>query len=70
MPKAAILDFFAGTGVEPVFFDLPAVCTHIAPFDPMAGDAALQAFEALFDMAAAHLFYSVTNLSGLNQEGR
>jgi len=56
MPKAAILDFFAGTGVAPIFFDLPQSCTHIAPFNPLGGDAARAAFEELFDQAAAHVF--------------
>jgi hypothetical protein len=56
MPRAAILDSFAGTGVEPTFFDLPAPCTHIAPFNPLGGEAVGPAFEELFDKVAAHLF--------------
>jgi hypothetical protein len=56
MPRGAILDSFAGTGVEPRFFDLPPQCTHIAPFNPLGGEAASSAFEELFDLAAEHLF--------------
>jgi hypothetical protein len=56
MPKAAIVDFFEGTGVVPTFFDLPQTCTHIAPFNPLGGEAVHAAFEELFDEAAAHLF--------------
>jgi hypothetical protein len=56
MPQAAIVDFFEGTGVVPTFFDLPPLCTHIAPFNPLGGDAVHEAFEELFDEAAAHLF--------------
>lgn len=56
MPKAAILEFFDGTGVDPVFFELPSSCTHITPFNPLAGEAAIRASEKLFDMVAEHLF--------------
>ncbi len=56
MPKAAIVDFFEGTGVAPTFFDLPRTCTHVAPFDPLGGVAVRAAFEELFDEAAEHLF--------------
>ncbi len=56
MPKAAIVDFFEGTGVAPIFLDLPRACTHIAPFNPLGGEAVRSAFEQLFDEAAAHLF--------------
>jgi hypothetical protein len=56
MPRQAILDSFAGTGLEPIFYDLPAACTHIAPFNPQGGEAAATAFEALFDSATEHLF--------------
>jgi hypothetical protein len=56
MPRQAILDFFYGTGVRPLFIDLPPVCTHIAPFDPLGGETVGPAFEKLFDEAVAHLF--------------
>jgi hypothetical protein len=56
MPKAAILDFFEGTGVAPTFLDLPQPCTHVAPFNPLGGEAVRTAFDELFDEAAAHLF--------------
>ena len=56
MPKAAILDFFEGTGVTPTFFALPQTCTHVAPLNPQGGEAVRAAFEELFDRAAAHLF--------------
>ncbi len=56
MPKAAIVDFFEGTGVAPTFFDLPPSCTHVAPFSPLGGEAVHAAFEELFDQAAGHLF--------------
>lgn len=57
MPKDAIERFFSGTGVIPTFFDLPASCTHIAPFNPIGGgQAAADAFVAVFDLAVEHLF--------------
>ena len=58
MPRQAILDFFEGTSVGPCFFDLPPVCTHITPFNPLGGEAAGRASEMVFDMAAEHLFGS------------
>lgn len=56
MPRRAILDFFEGTGVRPLFIDLPPVCTHIAPFNPLGGEAVGPAFDRLFSQAAEHLF--------------
>jgi Family of unknown function (DUF6051) len=56
MPRSAIESFFSDTGVLPDFLDLPPACTHIAPFNPSAGDAARDAFDRVFDGVAAHLF--------------
>jgi hypothetical protein len=56
MPRQAILDFFEGTGVRPLFIDLPPVCTHIAPFNPLGGEEVSPAFDRLFSEAAEHLF--------------
>lgn len=56
MPKAAILESFAGTGVAPTFFELPPSCTHITPLNPLGGQVVADAFEELFDMATEHLF--------------
>ena len=56
MPKAAILDFFAGTSVMPTFIDLPQTSTHVAPFNPLGGEEVQVAFEKVFDEAASHLF--------------
>ncbi len=56
MPRPAIESFFSDTGIVPEFLDLPPACTHIAPFNPAAGDASRDAFERMFDGVAAYLF--------------
>jgi hypothetical protein len=56
MPRQAILDFFDGTSIRPLFIDLPSVCTHIAPFNPLGGETVGPAFDRLFSQAAEHLF--------------
>lgn len=56
MPRAAIVDFFAGTGVAPKFIDLPPTSTHVAPFNPLGGEEVRDAFEMVFDDAVSHLF--------------
>jgi hypothetical protein len=56
MPKNAILSFFENTGVTPTFLDLPGTSTHIAPFNPLGGDAVREAFNSVFDEAVDHLF--------------
>ena len=56
MPRQAILDFFDGTGVRPLFIDLPPVCTHIAPFNPLGGEEVGPAFDRLFGEVAEYLF--------------
>jgi hypothetical protein len=56
MPMPAIIDFFEGTGVAPTFFELPRTCTHIAPFNPIGGEAVHAAFDKLIDDATAFMF--------------
>jgi hypothetical protein len=56
MPRRAIESFFKATAVAPRFLDLPPVCTHIAPFNPLGGEGIKLEFDHLFYTVAEHLF--------------